>query len=444
MRGFRSTLILLVVLAGLVGYIYFYLKPGQAPEVETKPKVFTVESAKIEELQITGTKGETAALKKAGDAWQLQSPVQASADENEVMGIVTNLSTLENQRTVDENPADLAAYGLAKPRVQVAFRTAGDKDFTRLLLGDKTATGADLYAKIPSEKKVFLVSAFLEATFDRTPFDLRNKEILAFARDKVDRVEVASKDQTVAVAKDGDRWRLTAPLAARADTTVVDGLIGRIQGGRMKTIESAAPSAADLTVFGLDKPFATVTLGAGSTRATLSVGKAAPDGTTYYARDAARPMVFTVEKSLGDDLVKKPADYRMKDVFEFRPFMASRLEVTRGGATTIFEKAKGKDGVEKWTQSSPKKDVDAAKVETLLSSLAGLQVAEYVDASAKTGIDAPVLAVAVTFDDGKRQERVTFGRAAGNVYAARPGEPGAARVEAAKFDEAVAALDALK
>jgi hypothetical protein len=39
---------------------------------------------------------------------------------------------------------------------------------------------------------------------------------------------------------------------------------------------------------------------------------------------------------------------------------------------------------------------------------------------------------------------VVFGRVGTDVLAVRPGEPGAARVEAAKFDEAVAALDAVK
>ena len=96
------------------------------------------------------------------------------------------------------------------------------------------------------------------------------------------------------------------------------------------------------------------------------------------------------------------------------------------------------------TQANPSKDLDGPKVDALLAALSGLQVASYVDAGTKTGTEKPALSVAVTFDDGKKQERVVFGRVGPDVFAARAGEPGAAKVEAAKFDEALAALDALK
>ena len=47
------------------------------------------------------------------------------------------------------------------------------------------------------------------------------------------------------------------------------------------------------------------------------------------------------------------------------------------------------------------------------------------------------------FDDGKKEERVTFGKSGSDVYIARPGEPGAAKVEAEKFNEAIKTLDEL-
>ena len=49
MSGFRSTFVLLLVLAGLVGYIYFYERkqPDPSTGTEQKQKVFTVEADKI-------------------------------------------------------------------------------------------------------------------------------------------------------------------------------------------------------------------------------------------------------------------------------------------------------------------------------------------------------------------------------------------------------------
>ncbi len=68
----------------------------------------------------------------------------------------------------------------------------------------------------------------------------------------------------------------------------------------------------------------------------------------------------------------------------------------------------------------------------------------YVDAGAKTGADSPAAVVTARFDDGKKEERVVFGRVGSDVFAVRAGEPGAAKVDAAKFDDAMKALDAIK
>jgi hypothetical protein len=40
----------------------------------------------------------------------------------------------------------LKEYGLDVPRIQVDFKAPGDKDSRRLLIGDKSPTGADLFA----------------------------------------------------------------------------------------------------------------------------------------------------------------------------------------------------------------------------------------------------------------------------------------------------------
>lgn len=440
MRGFRSTFVLLVVLAGLLGYIYYFMKPGSQPATEQKARVFTIEADKVEALQIKSSKGEASTLARTDGTWHLTAPIQAKADETEVSGLISNLASLEISRVVDENPADLAQYGLAPARLEVGFRTAGAKTVTTVLIGDKTATGSDLYVKLPAEKRVLLVPSFVETTFDRTTFDLRDKTILSFPRDKVDQLDLASADLSLRVKKTGDRWAIETPLAARADQAVVDGLIGRMQTSQMKSIAAADATPEQLKTFGLDTPSLTATIGTGSAKATLTLGKDDGQG-NIFARDAARAMVFTVEKSLADDLRRKASEYRPKDVFEFRPFQASRVETTRNGATQVFTRTTGKDGVESWTLADKK--LQGEKMDALLSALTGLAVASYLDAM-PAGPSTPALAVAVTFDNGQRQERIEFVRIGTEVVAARAGEPGVAKVEAARFDEALAALDALK
>ncbi len=72
-----------------------------------------------------------------------------------------------------------------------------------------------------------------------------------------------------------------------------------------------------------------------------------------------------------------------------------------------------------------------------------MRATTFVPTIAKTGLDAPALTVLVKFEDGKKEERVSFGTSGADVYALVPGQPGAAKIEAEKFAEANKTLDEL-
>lgn len=443
MKRLRSTLILLVAGLALGAYIYFVeseRKPASEAATE-RAKVFTVDASGMTELEVKASGGDRTHLKKEGGAWKIVAPIEVAADEAEVSAITSNLASLEVQRVVSEKPGDLAQFGLAAPKTEVAFRGAGDKEMRRLLIGDKTATGGDLYARLADQPRVFLISGYLDSTFNRSTFDLRNKTILHFERDKVTGVEIAGGGRHLVFAKDGDTWRLTEPMAARADFGAVEGLIGRLNTGQMKAIVADAP--ADLEPYGLGRPEYTVTLVAGSARSSLAFGGKSPEG-TVYAKDAARPMVFTVESFLTDDLKKGPDDFRPKDIFEFRTYTGSRFEITRGADTIVFEKRKGKEASEpeRWAQAQPAREADVAKIEDFLSNISNLRAQGFVDALPAGAAEA-ARAKAV-FGEARKDETVTFYRAGSDVFAVRPGDPGAARLTASDFDSAMKALEAVK
>jgi hypothetical protein len=274
MRGGRSLLVLFVAFGGLLAYLYFVdaKKPVTEPGVEKRDKVFTIDADKIDELKVKSSSGETSTVKKTKDGWRLVEPLTAKVDESAVTGITSNLASAEIQSIVDEAPKDLQAYGLDKPRIEVAFKTAGDKDYRRLLLGGKAPAGGDLYAQLGGQKRVFVIPSFVESSFDRKPFDLRDKQILSFDREKVDRLEVAHGDVKLELTKAGQDWNITAPVQARADSGAVESIVTRLQSAQMKSLP--AEQGADLKKYGLDKPVATATVGLGSTRATLAFGKA--------------------------------------------------------------------------------------------------------------------------------------------------------------------------
>jgi uncharacterized protein DUF4340 len=447
MRGLKSTIALIVVLAGLGGYIYFvtWKQPeGGADTGKKQEKVFAgLDSSKIEEVKVTSAAGDATTVKKDAGGWQVVQPLTTKADEGEVGSLTSALASAEIVRVIDENPANLTEYGLGNPRIEVDFKAAGDKDYRKLLVGEKTATGSDLYAKRNDDKKVFLIQAMQETSLNRTTFDLRDKGLLKFDREKVDGIDVNAGGKSIAMAKEGSDWKLTRPVQTKADFGSVEGLVGRLQSAQMKSIVADDVPPADLKKYGLDKPEATVNLAIGSSRATLLIGGKGDKDNTVYARDASKPAVVTVEQSLLDDLKKDADTYRRKDLFEFRPFNATHIELTRSGQTIVLDRVKGQnDKPDTWKRVSPNPgDVDKDKMDGLLSKLSNMRASSFVESTAKTGVDKPALVATVKFDEGKKEEKVSFGQEGSDVFAARPGEPGAAKADKADFDEVAKSFD---
>jgi len=441
MRGWRF-LILLIIAIPLGWYAYYDSKKGPIDDSPKKDKVFTVEADKIDEIEIKSESGDRTSVRKKGSDWEIVQPISSATDQAAVSGITSNLSSVEIQRVIDENPPDLKEYGLAVPRVEVAFKANGQQ--RRLQLGQKTPAGTDVYAKVPDSKRVFLVSSYLDSTFNRSTFDLQDKAVLKIDREKVDGFEVNSAGRTMKFEKKNGEWEIAQPSAGRAEFSAVDGLVSRVGSVQMKSL---VPDATDLKKYGLDKPVATVRLGSGSSQASLAIGSAAESG-SVYAKDLSRPAVFTIDSALADDLKKDVSEYRQKDLFDARSFNTSRLDIVHNNQTSTFEKAKvkGKDGKEeeKWKQTAPTaRDVDAAKIEGLISAATGARATGFVDSTAKTGLDKPELTVAFKYDEGK-DERVSFARAKDGAYATRAGAPGAAKVDASVIDSIVKALGEVK
>jgi uncharacterized protein DUF4340 len=445
MRGLRSLILLIVVALPLGWFAYRdYQKPA-GDDGPKKDKVFTVESDKIDEISVKSEGGERTRLQKSGTEWKIASAADAKPDTGEISGLTSNLSSLELERVVDENPPDLKEYGLAQPRIEVAFKSGGQEH--TLLIGQKTPPGTDLYAKRADDKKVFLIPSHIEGTFNKSTYDLRDKSVVKVDRDKLDALEFTAGDRSSRFVRPAGEWQIAAPVQARADFSAIEGLVSRLAGLQMKSLVDTPE--ADPKKYGLDKPAATVKFGSGSSQATVVLGGKAAEG-TIYARDLSRPSIFTVESNVLDELKKDPSEYRQKDLFDARSFNATRIEIVRAGQTHTFEKTKTKNkegqDEEKWRQVSPQtRELDQASFDALVSALTGIRATGFVDApAAAKALATPELAVTIKFDEGKKEEKVTLGKAGTDAFASRAGEPGAAKIDASGIDNAAKALQELK
>jgi hypothetical protein len=211
----------------------------------------------------------------------------------------------------------------------------------------------------------------------------------------------------------------------------------------MKSIVGPSATPEEMKKYGLDKPSAVINLHLGTGRTSIELGGPAGDD-TVYVKDVAKPDIFTIQKAAADDLRKGADDYRRKDMFDMRAFNATHIEITRNGKTTAWDKVKGtgENAQDTWKRVSPTAgEPDKDKFQAFVAALADIRAIDFVDSKAKTGLDSPAATIVVKFDDGKKEDRVQLAKSGSEAYASRPDDPGAARIDATKFDDAIKSID---
>ena len=443
MRGLATPIILVLVLAGLGGYIFLVEVKKPATTTEVKPKAFDVSADAIEELQVAVTGGDTSVARLADKNWKLVQLVEADADASQLTNMASSLASLEIQRVVDENPSDLAQFGLNPPKVEISFKTTGKKDIGSLQIGDKTPSGGDVYAKRPDGKRVFLISSFIEDTFKRSAFELRDKTLMRFDREKLDGLELTTNGMSFQFALKGLEWTIVKPTPMRADYASVEALISTLSSTLTQKFVADQTTPEGLRQYGLDKPVVSASVLMGSARATLLVGKT--DKAETFAKDASRPVIMSVAPTIVADLSKGLEEFRRKELFDMRSFNTTRVELKRGADTFVFEKTADKDGKDAWKNAAGK-DVDAAKVEELLTKLSSLRSQSF-EAGTPAALKTPDLTAQVTFGENKddrRTETVSIAKAGDKSVASRSDEPGTGTLDVTALDDVMKALDAVK
>ncbi len=438
---FRKTIVALVVLAGLGAYAYFVDSKKPAKDEKPKEKVFSFERAKAKELRLAPAGTDAIRLVKETSGWRMLAPSAAPGDGEAIDSMLSSLESLEIEAVVTDSPAGLADFGLEPPKLALELVIEGRAEPLKLLLGDAVPAGNGIYAKLPAAPRVFTLPAYLEGSFNKKPFDLRDRSVLHVKRDEVRSLEVNGPEGAYRLDKDeAGEWALVAPLKTRAGRWTVDGLVGNLENLRMD--EVAAEDAKDLKLFGLDKPVRTVSLGLGDgTSKRLEIGSS-PKDKSYHARDAASRLVVVIPGALVDDLAKGMKELRAKRLYEVATYEVEGFEVEIDGGKRVFAKStiKDKEGLDtpKWKKTAPEaKDLDTNKIQDALFAIGGVEAQEFVDSPkglADYGLDKPALKVTLRFAGGKPAAWFELGSKDGAYYARRLGDEAILKLETGKAE----------
>jgi hypothetical protein len=413
-------LIAAVTLAVLSGAVWYSNKKekekASAPAPSASPKILTLKASEIRQIDFKRRDGmSTTVVRDKDNKWHITAPKMLDADVSAVTSISTMLSDFNSDRLVDEKATDLASYGLMPPALMVTVTTDDGKKST-LLLGDETPTSSGVYAKLENDPRLFTTAAANKTNLDKTYRDLRDKSMMRFEQDKVSRVELTAKKQTLEFGKvNQNEWQILKPQVFRADGLQVDELVRQLKSASLTTASdedekkaaAAFPSATVVAIAKVTDPSGTE---------TLEVRKAKDD---YYAKSSVLDGIQKVDSGLATALDKSIDDFRNKKVFDFGftdPNSISYDDYPAGADKPTKSLALTKSG-DKWTQQG--KNMDSISVQSFIDRLRDLAASNFIEA----GTAKRVMVITVVSNDGKKTEKVEIAAApSGNFIARREGE----------------------
>jgi len=395
------------------------LRDSTRPVAEFRDKtVLAFEQREVTGLEID-TRDDKIALEQAEGRWKLIRPRPLPADTDTVRDFLEKLRAARVKEFAADAPSSLQPYGLDKP-VRIDLQTGRDKDRATktLLIGRADTAKKGVYAMRPGESTVMLIPDETWTAVPKNVAVLRDKSVVAFDRDKVATIQIESAKGAVTLAKDGDRWKISAPQALAADQVEAGAVLFKLR--ELKAQAFLTDDASGIPRY-LAKPTVRVNIteqGASTPRTVLlapSPEKRGGAASAYAAVEGQGPVVLVDGRAL-DELGRSLDDLRDRTLLPgLEPRDIKRMRVRGGGQTVVVERS----GESEWKLvEGGRGTAKSATVDNLLYALRALKwktiAAPTGDEPAKYGIDAPTLEVTLLKADGSEAGTLLVGKREGD------------------------------
>ena len=232
----RNTLILFVILVALGTYVYFveikhHEKVEQAKQ-ESK-QLFNMEKDSVETLILDNSKG-VFTVKKIQNEWRITDPVYTEADESTINTMLTSLLDAQKEAEFSLDEGDLSNYGLSDRAMYVRLNTfSGEQD--SIWIGEKTPVGSFVFS-FKNDSMVYTINQSVKTNFDKSLFDIRDKNLLHFNRDEVRRIVLNRPGQKIEFETTGaSDWQILN-INRPADNGKISGLLGKLSSNKAKLL----------------------------------------------------------------------------------------------------------------------------------------------------------------------------------------------------------------
>ena len=260
-----SAVVVLAVLGGVYVGLNTYVskeeKAESSSEEESKTEVFSVKTDDIKSLGFIVDKKEVT-FEKKDDSWVKKDETAFPVNQTTLDSAASAIKTVEADRVL-EDVEDLAEYGLDSPSNTVTVDTADGT--TKLNIGDEnTSTNQYYISKDDDDSTVYVVAADTVSPFMNSLYDYaQGEDFPTIDSSTVKKVQVSEDEDSYVLEEnsDGATWDVSGDGSSdkeSADTTAAGNVTSGL--GSFAFDQFVNYNAENLSQYGLDKPYATITV----------------------------------------------------------------------------------------------------------------------------------------------------------------------------------------
>ena len=420
MSRYWPTLLLLVILAGLSGYLYLVELPTKEQEEkqETAQKqLLPFPETSITGLSITTAQGPIRFKLDAPGKWSIVAPLQTDADNREVQSLIRALVTGTITRTLEEQTTTLAPFGLEQPVTTLTI-TAGAEQET-VSIGDSGPLSNTLYILRASDRRVLLTTLAPKDFINKSLMTFRRKELLRFAQNDVERVRLTYPTteiviDNIAKSKPRPSWKIIYPIEAEADQNEVRSLMFRLEDLKALSIIDPGPER-DTVATTLTTQKVKVTLSTAAGDQSVRLYQPDPQSGEAIAETTADGPLYRINPVLIKDLTRDLFNVQDKRLLGLDYTDVAMLSVKTRDKQYVLINQTGE-----WVlEDQPMMKVSQEAADLFVSRVANLPAEERVMKQsaplAPYGLLAPAAEFVATSKDGRTIGKLTLGNRAGDL-----------------------------
>ena len=259
-----SAVVVLAVLGGVYVGLNTYVskeEKTESSEEESKTEVFSVKTDDIKSLEFIVDKKEVT-FEKKDDSWVKKDETAFPVNQTTLDSAASAIETVEADRVL-EDVEDLTEYGLDSPSNTVTVDTADGT--TKLNIGDEnTSTNQYYISRDDDDSTVYVVAADTVSPFMDSLYDYaQGEDFPTIDSSTVKKVQVSENKDSYVLEEnsDGATWNVSGDGSSdkeSADTTAAGNVTSGL--GSFAFDQFVNYNAEDLSQYGLDKPYATITV----------------------------------------------------------------------------------------------------------------------------------------------------------------------------------------